>query len=266
MRYLVIPNKKEKYGPIMASIVRTGIEIKTPEEVKPEDEVLIFHNQPLVVNAKKTGWWMCDLKNPKLLANGCKFDYVFLCNKKYLKEYKEVFCKIGGEAIYVPQCGDDNPILKESFWDVVFIGNFTSDYHKNRFRILKKIGEKFNLKLVSGKDYSPENKYLYRDTPISLAISPQVEGYTSNRLYNILSCGGFCLTLYFEGIEKLFEKGKHLDWFHTPEEANELIKYYLEHSKERKKIAKAGQELYYKKHSAEERLNFMLSTFDKLKN
>lgn len=261
MQYLVIPKRKKIYGPIMNSLIGTGIEIKTPEEVNPEDEVLIFHNRPIPLNAKKVGWWMCDLRDPKELKNGATFDYIFICDKKYLKAYEEVF---GGKAIYVPQCGDESPIVKESFWDVVFIGNFQSPYHENRKDILIEINKSFNLKIVSGREYSSENKYLYRDVPISLAISPQIKGYTSNRLYNILACGGFCLSLYFEGIEKLFEKEKHLDWFHTPEEANKLIKFYLEHPKKRKEIAKAGKELYYKKYTAKKKLDFMLSTLKTL--
>lgn len=266
--YLVIMKTKKEYGPMMTALMKTGIQIKTVDEVEPEDEIIIFHNKPINIKAKKVGWYMCDLREPQKLANGATFDYIFLCNKEHLEEYEEVFGKEDGstKAYYVPQCGDESPILKDSYWDVVFIGNFNSEYHQNREVIIREIQDKFNLKIIAGRGYTPENKYLYRDTPISLAISPPVEGYTSNRLYNILSVGGFCLTLYYPGIEEQFERGVHLDWFETPEEANEKIKYYLEHPKERKRIAKAGQEIYNKEHTGQKRLDTMFSYIEKDKN
>ena len=258
MRYLVINKKKERYGPLLTALMGTGVKVKLIDEVEPDDEVLLFCNKPLLVRAKKVGWYMCDLRDPRVLENGVKYDYIFLCNKTYLKEYEEVF---GGKAFYMPQCGDETPIKKESFWDVVFIGNLNSPYHKNRAELLQEVQTEYNLKLVSGREYSPENKYLYRDIPISLSISDNYEGYTSNRLYNILSCGGFCLSLYFPGIEDLFENKKHLVWFHDKEEMMELIEYYLTHPTERKKIAKEGQKEYYKNHSAKVKLKKMFESF-----
>jgi spore maturation protein CgeB len=97
-----------------------------------------------------------------------------------------------------------------------------------------------------------------------LAISPQYIGYTSNRLYNILASGGFCLTLWFPGIEDLFENKKHLVWFKTPEEAVKLARYYMEHPLEREKIAKQGHKEYLSKHTAQKRLDYMFDILRKL--
>lgn len=66
--------------------------------------------------------------------------------------------------------------------------------------------------------------------------------YTSDRLGNYMSCGTFYLTQYIEGIEEVFEKGVHLDWFHTTEEMFEKINYYLAHPEERYAIAKRGRD------------------------
>lgn len=66
--------------------------------------------------------------------------------------------------------------------------------------------------------------------------------YSSDRLGNYMSCGTFFLTQHIEGIEEIFERGIHLDWFETPEEMIEKIKFYLAHPELRYKIAQRGRE------------------------
>jgi hypothetical protein len=51
--------------------------------------------------------------------------------------------------------------------------------------------------------------------------------YTSDRLWRAMFCGALCLTKYFKGIEKLFTRGLHLDWWNTFDELKEKITYYL---------------------------------------
>lgn len=66
--------------------------------------------------------------------------------------------------------------------------------------------------------------------------------YSSDRLGNYMSCGTFFLTQYIEGIEEVFEKGIHLDWFHTLEEMHTKIDFYLKNPELRYKIAQRGRE------------------------
>lgn len=70
--------------------------------------------------------------------------------------------------------------------------------------------------------------------------------YTSDRLGNYMSCGTFYLPHYFEGIDEVFERGVNLDWFENIEELKEKIDYYLKNDKERKEIAKKGQDFILK--------------------
>jgi spore maturation protein CgeB len=68
----------------------------------------------------------------------------------------------------------------------------------------------------------------------------ELEGYFSNRTWITLGCGGFLLTNYNPGLEKIFTKGEHLEWYHNQEECLELIEYYLKHEDRRKQIAQNG--------------------------
>lgn len=71
--------------------------------------------------------------------------------------------------------------------------------------------------------------------------------YSSDRLGNYMSCGTFFLTEYIEGIEEVFERGVHLDWFSTTDEMFEKIHFYLANPDLRYKIAQRGRELILKK-------------------
>jgi len=52
-----------------------------------------------------------------------------------------------------------------------------------------------------------------------------------------MASGSFCLTHHFPGIEKVFERGVHLDWFENFDEMLDLVDKYLKDDEERKAIA-----------------------------
>ena len=55
-----------------------------------------------------------------------------------------------------------------------------------------------------------------------------------------MGTGSFMLSLYCSDLPKIFQKGKHMDWFKTPEECLKLIKLYLENDELRQKISLEG--------------------------
>jgi tetratricopeptide (TPR) repeat protein len=74
-----------------------------------------------------------------------------------------------------------------------------------------------------------------------------------------MGCGIFSLVSYVPQLEEIFKNRYHLVWFHTPDEAIELIRYYLSHSEEREKIARQGQEEVYKNHTYDVRVKEMFN-------
>lgn len=263
MRNIVLfPHLKTEYGPIAESLIQTGVDVGSfQRDISGYDNAVLFCNDAHAIKnmrngRTKIGWWMNDLRPPEPLP-AVDVDMIFLCNKEHLTGYSE---KYGVPAHFVPQCGIDTfyPSEEPITWDILFIGNFSTHWHVGRKDILDSFKDAgLNVNVITGQYYTKNQRYLYKNTPISLAISPQAEGYTSNRLYNILSSGGFCLTLWFPGIEDLFENKKHLVWFKNRDEGVELAKYYLEHKEEREEIARQGQEFYQKHHTAQKRLDEM---------
>lgn len=83
---------------------------------------------------------------------------------------------------------------------------------------------------------------VFLNSKINLNISLKgIEGGTPQRVIDILGAGGFCLTNYSEETLELFEEGKEIATFKSPEELVEKIDYYLKHDEERETIAAAGQ-------------------------
>jgi spore maturation protein CgeB len=52
----------------------------------------------------------------------------------------------------------------------------------------------------------------------------------------------------------MFEPGKEVIAYRTPEECTELIRHYLEHENEREEIARAGQQRTLKEHTTYQRM------------
>lgn len=228
------------------------------KQIDNYDYAFLYHNNPSIIPYRETkckiGWWMNDLRPPlDIKTPNIHFDNIFLCNTHFIEDYKKAF---DTKVSYMPQTGIWEKMVEGRAIenDCVFLGNHSSKYHVNRVEILKNIKD---LAWIKGDCFTPDSVWLYRKTPISIAVSPIYVGYTSNRLYNILSSSGFCLTLWFPGIEKLFINHKHLVWFKSIEEMNNMIDFYLKNPQKRVLIARNGKKLYNRKHTVHQRIKNM---------
>lgn len=215
------------------------------------DKILWFNsNPPEIETEADIMWWVCDLRDPKMYPPKTTASKVFLCHREY--DYSKHF---DIPQTYCPQPGVylEEEIVKTNY-DIVFIGNSRTVYHRNRKPIISHLSNHFKIKWISGEGFTQSQCQIYKNTPISLSISPPAKHYTSNRTYQILISGGFCLILYFPGIEDLFENHKDLVWFKDKKDAVELAEYYLNHPVERQQIANEGQKLAIKKHQVRHRM------------
>jgi hypothetical protein len=77
------------------------------------------------------------------------------------------------------------------------------------------------------------------------------------RLYEATGVGTMLLTDYKDNLSDLFEPGREVIAYHNVEECIELIRYYLEHDKEREEIARAGQQRTLQDHTFYQRMQEM---------
>lgn len=191
---------------------------------------------------------------PKLIQYALQSDYLFITNKKQIAELKSlgvkkpIFCMQGCDR-------EEHRIIptKNPKWasHVAFIGRPVTDF---RIKLLQRIDQQYDLKAwgaawqelgltcLKKNIYPNEYAKICYASAIILGCdrSLQMDYNTSNRTWITLGCGGFLLTNYQVGLDTIFTKGKHLEWYTSPEECLDLIEYYLKHADQRKKIAQNG--------------------------
>lgn len=123
-------------------------------------------------------------------------------------------------------------------------------------------GEEFisdKIRLKGKIDYEKELPKLYNATAINLNITTS-QSITSptQRIFDVSACGAFVLTDHRPGIEELFKVGEEIICYRTPEELKDLVRYYLDHSDERKVIAQRAHTRTLKEHTYKERMKTVL--------
>lgn len=274
---VVFSKKKNRYGPIATSIIAASRKLDFSIRLQGDDlrgfkNIIFFDNKLNRLQQKitcdldaKVGWWMCDYRPVKdFKVEGkiaSEFTNIFLCSTQLIPEYKKQF---NLPVHYMPQCGHsfEDSSVRRHFKNIVFIGSVVHPkYHINRLEYLIAL-KRFGLSHIYKDRTSYDMSDIYSKVPISLSISMPFRGYTSNRLYNILAAGGFAFSLYYPEMELQFENKKHLVWFNSEQEAKELATYYLNKPKERAKIARAGANLFWEKHTAEHRIKNMIDIME----
>ena len=237
-----IRRKILKQNPDLVLIYSKDIPYSVLEEIRTHCQTAIFYPDP------------DGTRDKKLIRHGRLVDYLFITNKSHIAELKSLGIK---NPIYCMQ-GCDRDVhriiaTRNRKWlaEVAFIGR---PRNENRIKLLQAINQKYHLKTwgaqwrdydltcLKARIYPKEYARICYATKIMLGCdqSFELEGYFSNRTWITLGCGGFLLTNYNPGLEKIFTKGEHLEWYHNQEECLELIEYYLKHEDRRKQIAQNG--------------------------
>jgi spore maturation protein CgeB len=201
--------------------------------------------------------WMYDL-TPYL-------GWVFFSNQEDVDNCNELGIK--NVSVLQSSCDTDmyNTIGKklDKYPDIVFVGNnyvgtnLNFDLSTQRQEMIDFMYFEFDNKFGSygrgqlGQMIDPQEESLcYNSAKIAISQNNfDKELYTSDRIWKIMSCGTFCLARYFDGIETIFERGVHLDWFSSLDELKDKTEYYLKNDEERKSIAKVGMNFVKENHS-----------------
>jgi hypothetical protein len=86
------------------------------------------------------------------------------------------------------------------------------------------------------------------------------ERYANNmRLFEATGVGTLLVTDQKANLEQLFEPGKELLAFRTPEECSEMIGYYLAHDADRGAVARAGQQRTLREHTYYQRMQELVA-------
>ncbi len=109
-------------------------------------------------------------------------------------------------------------------------------------------------------DYRSEVPLIFRDSKINLNItSKTIESGIPQRIFDVLACGGFCLTNYQPEVAEYFADGEELVMYKGLEDLAAKAAYYLSHEEERARIAKNGYRKVMEEFSLEKRVREMFA-------
>ena len=144
---------------------------------------------------------------------------------------------------------------------------------RERVSAMKALGSRFPVDLYTASDTKgipvhnkglaktlTEMPLIFHYSKINLNItSKSIRTGLPLRIFDILGCGGFCLTNYQAELADYFTIGSDLECYTCEEELVEKAAYYLSHEEERAQIARNGFETVKKYYNYPERLLEMLS-------
>jgi hypothetical protein len=157
-----------------------------------------------------------------------------------------------------------------------FVGSFTRD-HEARARLLELLSQRADLQVWGRgiETFPPESalKRAYRGQAWGIemygvlkrsrvTVNHHIDvaaGYSNNmRLYESTGVGAMLVTDWKANLHELFEPGKEVAAYRTPEECAELVEYYATHDDERQAIARAGQKRTLRDHTYHQRMQELM--------
>ena len=159
--------------------------------------------------------------------------------------------------------------------DVSFVGSF-QPVHRSRLVFLEQLCARLNAS-TTFEIWAPTIEEIPKGSPLRRCYRGSIWGremyhalstsrmtlnhhgdvlpYANNmRLFEATGVGTLLMTDWKENLVDMFDAGKEVIAYRTPDECAELIKYYLAHEDERTKIAHAGQIRTLREHTYRQRM------------
>lgn len=110
-------------------------------------------------------------------------------------------------------------------------------------------------KAYMGHAWGLQMYQVFARSKITLNHHGDIPPYVNNmRLFEATGVGTLLITDWKVNLHELFEPGKEVVAYRSPEECAELIQYYLDYEAEREAIARAGQQRTLKEHTYFQRM------------
>lgn len=250
--------------------------LKEIQDFQPDATVVVTQRFQRIAELAKTvrqipgkrGLWFNDLRvaHPCLKAIRKCYDQLFICHNSQqgqydLNQWQDV---TGSPATYMPQGAPVHSQLQydEMYPSILFIGNTSNEtYHTGRLDWINDLNSQVINETVRERRINVElnSPRLYQQYRYAMVHSPQVEGYNSLRLYNVLACQGLAVIRHFPGIKRLLSHGEHAIVARNLSELWDEINHYNEHHDLRDRIRDRGHQLFLKKHTVWHRVCNMVS-------
>ncbi|MFZ5812406.1 MAG: CgeB family protein [Thermodesulfobacteriota bacterium] len=94
--------------------------------------------------------------------------------------------------------------------------------------------------------------------------SRQMKGAVNQRVFDVPACGAFLLTDRQEQMDALFEPGTETAAYGHPDELPDMVRYYLDHAGERRRVALAARRRILADHTYDRRMETLFSIMRRL--
>lgn len=183
------------------------------------------------------------------------FDYTFLAQKRQVPEF--VRAGIPNVAWLPLACSPElhevGPL--ERIYDVAFVGRPQGDANPRRRNLIDAIAQRFPNSRIC-QCWPDEMARVYAQAKI--VVNACVNFDVNMRVFEAMAAGALLVTDQADGLEDLFDHGKHLIIYRNDEEVFDLIANYLRDDAARERIAENGRALVLFEHTYDRRLAQML--------
>lgn len=210
--------------------------------------------------------------------------------EKYLTMLENLSCDWGKGKNIFEKADDVDEVLRQEILKIILKPECALEHeyiawvmtvapalaHRERVEVLKRCGQKFQTRLYTDDQVEPGElpgvtvcPKVYFDTDmykvffssrINLNLTLRsIETGVPQRVFDIMSVGGFAMSNYQEEMEELFVPDKEIVLFHNMDEMMDRAAYYLSHETERVRIAMAGYDRVRREYNYPESLKKMLA-------
>lgn len=199
----------------------------------------------------------CALQNHQMHCLKNKFDLLLLSNA----QHSEHFRGLVGAAAWFPNGYPADLIQPDALvtreHDVGFCGSLIG----NRAAWLDLISSKFSLKrdifVIGSEMVNALSSY-------KIAFNINIGDDINFRTFEATGAGAMLMTNYTPNLEKLFEIGKDVIVYESPDDLISKIDYYLNHSNEREAIADSGRSRSMNHHTYDVRSQRLIDLIKKI--
>lgn len=195
------------------------------------------------------------------------YDLILSCAPHLVERFRKMginseYLKLAFEPRVLEMIGS-----QERKYQCTFIGGITL-HHTNTIPLLEELAQKVDIDFwgygieflnksspIIPKHHGPAwGKEMYKIFGQSkITINRHIDiakNYAANmRLYEATGLGTMLITEMKDNLGEIFEIGREVETYSSPEELIEKIKYYSQHDKKREEIARAGQKRTLKEHT-----------------
>lgn len=203
------------------------------------------------------------------------YDVIFSCAPHFIANYRQA----GLIAYYQPLAFDArvldqaHPVPYRQRPVACSFAGGLSNYHQQSYNLLDVLAKQTPIEFWGygadtlpadspirsrhhGEAWGTEMFHLLGSSRITVNRHGEIaENFACNmRLFEATGCGTLLITDYKDNLNELFEIGKEVVAYRSPEECAALVNYYLAHPDEAEKIARAGQERTLRQHTYPRRM------------